>query len=907
MKTKRILTVKDAKLFFDTSINTMDDAIGIALVDLIDRRVTFDFNAVLLLSFADVFASIPYSITSDLFETDFIQHLVDTCTKELNDKSEFEYIRHKENNRHSFIVKIEKQSATVLKLYFICKEVLFDTEEQLDLFSKVVGSGLSLFTGSTFWIDNDKDPLHFSSSDVGPKILGLEIQADGIYSSKVFQQAREKAKIVSEFYLESINNETKAYARLKENKTDYIAARTPVVTTDDDIVWVEAYGKCIIRYPDGSPRFFIAIDIYMSEIYEEKTQLQLLTNLVDYGLVNSDVGVWYHQRHYLDGKYYFTESYQKLMTNGRNYKNDSISDLLNEQIELMIQDGNGYEKFLLKFKETHNRIFYDGLDKYHVVIPNFKDDHTFMWIEVRGTVIERDENGEMQLFVGVNVDVTESYLRNRELEQLRIQNERLQLAENLAIKARNLMVWYQEVSAGEVNRYIFGNEIFTTKLGINRTNEGLIHLDDLLASIVEDDDSTIVCATRLKTLFSDKFGPENSTMKSLVVKHRNLVTGLEIYIEHSIEVADYYSDGSVKLIGGVLLDVTENTLYQQRINYLAEYDTLTDVKNRNYFENYIHDIITNDYTIFVFDVDGLKLINDVFGHFQGDLIISKVAELLKLTFTNNEFICRIGGDEFAVLIDVINEGEILELTKKLEQYISEFNVTSLIEMNISLGFAIIDNEELTFEKAFVLAENHMYRRKLNNRSSRKSKVLESILETLNAKTEETKDHSDRLAKLGSKTMQVLGLTRQAEIEDIELLARVHDIGKITIDDNILKKTSKLTDIEYELIKKHSEAGYKIIRNITDSDDVCNGVLLHHERWDGAGYPQGLKGEDIPIFARVISVVDAFDAMTHDRVYRKRMSDQQAIDEIMKCSGTQFDPRVVKAFLKACFNIDYNYK
>jgi len=443
--------------------------------------------------------------------------------------------------------------------------------------------------------------------------------------------------------------------------------------------------------------------------------------------------------------------------------------------------------------------------------------------------------------------------------------------------------------------------------GINRTSDGLVDLVDLLASIVLDDEETLKCAMELKEIFTDVYDPQKANRKSLVAKHKNLDTGLEMYIEHSIEIADYHKDGSVKLIGGVLLDVTENMIYQQRIKYLADYDTLTDVKNRNYFEKFIQMDLKDIYTIFVFDVDGLKLINDVFGHFQGDFIISKVASLLKLAFTENEFICRIGGDEFAVLIDGVDDRNIQEIIERFEQYIIEFNETSSIEMNISLGFATVENEDRTFDKAFVLAENHMYRRKLNNRSSRKSKVLESILETLNAKTEETREHSERLGVLGVKTMQGLGMVRRAEVEDIQLLARVHDIGKITIDDNILKKNSKLTAIEYELVKKHCEAGYKIIRNITDSDDVCNGVLLHHERWDGTGYPQGLKGEEIPMFARVISIVDSFDAMTHDRIYRRKISAQKAIDEIIRCAGTQFDPNVVEAFLKTCFDIVYKHK
>jgi HD-GYP domain-containing protein (c-di-GMP phosphodiesterase class II) len=133
---------------------------------------------------------------------------------------------------------------------------------------------------------------------------------------------------------------------------------------------------------------------------------------------------------------------------------------------------------------------------------------------------------------------------------------------------------------------------------------------------------------------------------------------------------------------------------------------------------------------------------------------------------------------------------------------------------------------------------------------------------------------------------------------MRLLARVHDIGKITIPDNILFKAGRLDPDEYEIIKKHSEAGYKIIQNITDSDFVSEAVLSHHERWDGQGYPQGLKGEDIPLFARIICVADAYDAMTSERVYQKAKTQEEAIEELKRCSGTQFDPKVVKAFLES---------
>jgi len=240
---------------------------------------------------------------------------------------------------------------------------------------------------------------------------------------------------------------------------------------------------------------------------------------------------------------------------------------------------------------------------------------------------------------------------------------------------------------------------------------------------------------------------------------------------------------------------------------------------------------------------------------------------------------------------------------ELEAVIDKHNETAHIKLIVSKGGKEVIDNDLSFEKAFTIAENLMYRRKLNNRSSRKSHALESIIETLNAKTEETKEHSERMSSNALKTLVELGLSRASEKADIRLLARVHDIGKITVPDNILFKKGRLDQSEFEIIKKHCEAGYKIIKNITDSDNVSEGVLSHHEHYDGSGYPQGLVGENIHIYARIICVIDAYDAMTNLRVYQKTKTQDEAIKEIIRCSGTQFDPKVVKAFLKSCFEID----
>ena len=366
---------------------------------------------------------------------------------------------------------------------------------------------------------------------------------------------------------------------------------------------------------------------------------------------------------------------------------------------------------------------------------------------------------------------------------------------------------------------------------------------------------------------------------------RLYVTGEIIYLEHSIDVSEASYDPSIQLIGGVLLDVTDNILYQEQIQYLAEHDTLTGTNNRNYFEDYTTNQLPSTYSVLIFDLDGLKLTNDAFGHYEGDKVIKVVANFLKDIFSESLFISRIGGDEFVVLSLDTDYDVVTGKANKLEAVIKAYNEVNTIKVAVSKGGVTVIDGNLSFDKAFVQAENIMYRRKLNSRSSRKAKM------SINA----------------VKTMRALQRSRASEIEDIELLAKVHDIGKITIPDEVLHKQSKLSPAEYELIKKHSEAGYKITRNITDSDDVCNGVLFHHEHWDGSGYPQGRIGDDIPLFARVICVVDSFDAMTNDRIYQPRKTEEEAIEELIRCSGSQFDPKVVKSFLKACYNIEYDYK
>jgi len=164
------------------------------------------------------------------------------------------------------------------------------------------------------------------------------------------------------------------------------------------------------------------------------------------------------------------------------------------------------------------------------------------------------------------------------------------------------------------------------------------------------------------------------------------------------------------------------------------------------------------------------------------------------------------------------------------------------------------------------------------------------------RSQETEAHALRLSEISKRIAAKLSLP-QKDIDELEVFAMLHDIGKVGIDDRILNKPDRLTDEEWTIMKRHPEIGYRIAKASPELEVVAEYILSHHERWDGTGYPRGLVGENIPLLARIIAVADSYDAMTEDRVYRKAMSEQDAVEEIVRNTGTQFDPKIVRLFLE----------
>ena len=299
------------------------------------------------------------------------------------------------------------------------------------------------------------------------------------------------------------------------------------------------------------------------------------------------------------------------------------------------------------------------------------------------------------------------------------------------------------------------------------------------------------------------------------------------------------------------------------------------------------------------DINGLKMMNDALGHGAGDQVIKDTANLLKKCCRPEDIIGRIGGDEFAILLPGADLDVTEQVFRKFKSAIEEHNKTysnDLMKINLSLGYATKDLPDISVDSVSMLAEENMYKRKLTVRKSLHSSIVESIKTTLTVRSQETEDHAERITKLAVKMGTELALS-QVDLNDLELFAALHDIGKVGVSDKILNKPGSLTPEEWAEMRKHSEIGYRIAMASADLMCVADYILSHHERWDGKGYPQGLSGRNIPAAARILAVADSYDAMTQNRVYRKAMSKEAAVREIRKNRGTQFDPMVVDAFLK----------
>lgn len=360
-------------------------------------------------------------------------------------------------------------------------------------------------------------------------------------------------------------------------------------------------------------------------------------------------------------------------------------------------------------------------------------------------------------------------------------------------------------------------------------------------------------------------------------------------------------DAAGNVIGAVetIRDITERKCFEEQLKYWSLHDQLTGLYNRAYFENELNRLSGGrEYPVSIIasDLDGLKLINDTLGHAEGDKLLKACAAVLKESLRGPDILARVGGDEFAVILPRTGEETGKEIVERIRSQVSFYNRENpQLPVSISLGWATAEDKSKPLEDTYKEADDLMYRDKLHKGVDVRSQILKALLTALGEKDFIAAGHAQRLADLSRKVGEKLNLSLK-QLSDLVLLSQAHDLGKVGIPDQILFKEGPLTEAEWEIMRRHPEKGYRIALSSTDLSGVADLILKHHERWDGSGYPLSLSGEEIPVECRIVAVVDAFDAMTSERFYRKVRSRKEAIEELKKCAGSQFDPKIVDAFI-----------
>lgn len=361
---------------------------------------------------------------------------------------------------------------------------------------------------------------------------------------------------------------------------------------------------------------------------------------------------------------------------------------------------------------------------------------------------------------------------------------------------------------------------------------------------------------------------------------------------------------------------------------LANVDGLTGLYNHRYFHDYLAGQINKsksdgtELSLLFIDIDDFKCYNDLYGHQKGDEVLRTIAEIMKKNIPGSAFAARYGGEEFAIILPDAGEALAVEEAEKLRKAVYERSFEGQESLpggnlTISVGISSFPSKAKTDAELIKRADEACYRAKFlyKNRVEAYSSILEelqnniygidnetvtsvkTLIAVINAKDKYTYGHVERVVFYCTIFAEKIGLSDE-DTKTLVYSAYLHDIGKINISEEILTKTEPLTSEEWEIMKSHPQKAVEIIKKISSLRDMVPIVLHHHERFDGTGYPDRLKGEEISYLARILAVADSFDAMTSIRPYQPKKSYGQAMKELVRCSGTQFDPELVKAFIEA---------
>ncbi len=352
-----------------------------------------------------------------------------------------------------------------------------------------------------------------------------------------------------------------------------------------------------------------------------------------------------------------------------------------------------------------------------------------------------------------------------------------------------------------------------------------------------------------------------------------------------------------KLLGTLFMDISKEKERETHIEYLSTHDSLTGLKNRYYYDQIAQTYETqhaSHYGVIMADLNGLKLINDAFGHELGDALMVHTAEYLKSFLRAEDDIMRLGGDEFIIIMPHTHEEDVKTIHYRMveQQFHHPFDG---LPFSLSIGYAM-GREHRSFYETTRIAEAFLYQHKLKESENYKRTVIDRIMETFRREQPVEYKHMKRVSALCERFALELNMSEQ-EVNQVKEVAYYHDIGKIAVNQAILDKVDPLTDIEFLEIQRHSELTYHILSSVNLYAQYADQALSHHENVDGTGYPRGIKADKIPFISKMIRIADSYEAMTRTRTYAKAKTHQEAVQELRDFKGIYYDEDLVETFVE----------
>lgn len=346
---------------------------------------------------------------------------------------------------------------------------------------------------------------------------------------------------------------------------------------------------------------------------------------------------------------------------------------------------------------------------------------------------------------------------------------------------------------------------------------------------------------------------------------------------------------------GVIRDVDAEARRLQELDRLANRDLLTGLYNRNFCERKLAQLKDSGKgcLVAVCDVDGLKLLNDAFGHIMGDRMLRMFSMTLDEIFGDADFLARMGGDEFIIVDSNRTEEMMRDGFRRLQHKVEAFDLPAQVSLSFGVADYLAGTDPML---AYKVAEDRMYRHKHLENFEKRTQMVEKLLVKMQAKDEGIRQHAKRMKSMICDFVKMLPMDEN-ERREMNLLAQFHDIGKLNVPAQVLGKPCALNHQERIEVKRHPEIGYRIARSLPELAGIAHEVLIHHERWDGKGYPLQLKAEEISYKVRIMALFDYYDSVTHDRPYRPAISKEEALRRIERGAGRRFDPELTPKFIE----------